>query len=200
MKSSALIGRSCQGRQVASEVTKCRNRRGHPKASQPTPSHPLSREAIGDDCLPAVHLSNFTRNPNIRDMNVSAQRCSANRRRQALIAVQLAEQSALNDILTSRIIVQRRWHRKSDMLDKRLNNTEPSPARRVLRLFGLDNGRGKESPTARSHQTKEPEERKHQFATWYIFAAFLGVMLIQNLWIQYAQVETIPYPIRAVAQ
>jgi hypothetical protein len=28
---------------------------------------------------------------------------------------------------------------------------------------------------------KEPEERKHQFATWYIFAAFLGVILIQFL-------------------
>jgi cell division protease FtsH len=79
------------------------------------------------------------------------------------------------------------------MLDKRLNNTEPSPARRVLRLFGLDNGRDKESLTARNHQPKEPEERKHQFATWYIFAAFLGVMLIQYLWIQYTQVETIPY-------
>src|ERR1700733_6379361 len=79
------------------------------------------------------------------------------------------------------------------MLDKRLNNTEPSPARRVLRLFGLDNGRDKESLTARNHQPKEPEERKHQFATWYIFAAFLGVMLIQYLWVQYTQIETIPY-------
>src|SRR5271166_546724 len=79
------------------------------------------------------------------------------------------------------------------MLDKRLNNTEPSPARRVLRLFGLDNGRDKESLTAKNHEPKEPEERKHQFATWYIFAAFLGVMLIQYLWIQYTQVETIPY-------
>jgi len=90
-------------------------------------------------------------------------------------------------------MVQRRWHRKSDMLDKRLNSTELSPARRVLRLFGLDNGRGKESSTERGYQPKEPEERKHQFATWYMFAAFLGVMLIQYLWIQYTQVETIPY-------
>jgi cell division protease FtsH len=81
----------------------------------------------------------------------------------------------------------------SNMLDKRLNDTEPSPARRVLRLFGLDSGRDKESLTAKNHQPKEPEERKHQFATWYIFAAFLGVMLIQYLWIQYTQVETIPY-------
>jgi len=79
------------------------------------------------------------------------------------------------------------------MLDKRLNNTEPSPARRVLRLFGLDNGRNRESLPAKNHQPKEPEERKHQFATWYIFAAFLGVMLIQYLWLQYTQVETIPY-------
>src|ERR1700730_10961646 len=40
---------------------------------------------------------------------------------------------------------------------------------------------------------KEPEERKHQFVTWYIFAAFLGVMLIQYLWLRFTQVETIPY-------
>ena len=38
-----------------------------------------------------------------------------------------------------------------------------------------------------------PEERKHQFATWYIFAAFLGVMLIQFLWLRFTQIETIPY-------
>jgi cell division protease FtsH len=40
---------------------------------------------------------------------------------------------------------------------------------------------------------KEPEERKHHFAVWYVFAAFLGVMLIQYLWLAYTQVETIPY-------
>ena len=40
------------------------------------------------------------------------------------------------------------------MLDKRLNNTEPSPARRVLRLFGLDNGRNKENLTARNQPAK----------------------------------------------
>ena len=79
------------------------------------------------------------------------------------------------------------------MLDKQANNAEPAPARRVLRLFGLDNGRNSESLPAKNHQPKEPEERKHQFATWYIFAAFLGVMLIQYLWLQYTQVETIPY-------
>ena len=73
------------------------------------------------------------------------------------------------------------------------NNTEPAPARRVLRFFGLDDGRNKESPTAKNRPPKEPEERKHQFAIWYIFAAFLGVMLIQYLWLQYTQIETIPY-------
>jgi len=40
---------------------------------------------------------------------------------------------------------------------------------------------------------KEPEERKHHFAVWYIFAAFLGVMLIQYVWLVYTQVETVPY-------
>jgi cell division protease FtsH len=79
------------------------------------------------------------------------------------------------------------------MLDNRLDNTEPSPVRRVLRFFGMDNGPNKESPAARNSPPKEPEERKHQFVTWYIFAAFLGVMLIQYLWLQYTQVETIPY-------
>ena len=79
------------------------------------------------------------------------------------------------------------------MLDKHANSAEPAPARRVLRLFGLDNGRNRESLPAKNQQPKEPEERKHQFATWYIFAAFLGVMLIQYLWLQYTQVETIPY-------
>ena len=38
-----------------------------------------------------------------------------------------------------------------------------------------------------------PEDRKHQFAIWYIFAAFLGLMLFQSLWLRYTQVETIPY-------
>jgi cell division protease FtsH len=72
-------------------------------------------------------------------------------------------------------------------------NTESKSAWRFLQFFGLENSR--ESPTAKkkNHRTKEPEERKHQFATWYILAAFLGVMLIQYLWLQYTQIETIPY-------
>src|SRR5215471_5042935 len=79
------------------------------------------------------------------------------------------------------------------MLDKRSKNTEPAPARRVLQFLGLDNVRPKTSPTEKNRPPKEPEERKHQFATWYFFAAFLGLMLIQYLWFQYRQVETIPY-------
>jgi hypothetical protein len=51
VKSSALIGRNCQGRRVASEVAKCRNGRGHPEGREPTPN---SREAISDGSLPTV--------------------------------------------------------------------------------------------------------------------------------------------------
>ena len=40
---------------------------------------------------------------------------------------------------------------------------------------------------------KAPQDRKHQFAIWYVFVAFLGVMLIQYVWLAYTQVETIPY-------
>jgi len=77
------------------------------------------------------------------------------------------------------------------MLDKPSSDSERATSWR--RLFGLDNSGKKDSSTAKSRPPREPEERKHQFAIWYIFAAFLGVMLIQYLWIQYTQVETIPY-------
>jgi cell division protease FtsH len=82
---------------------------------------------------------------------------------------------------------------ESDMLDKRPKNTEPAPARRVLHFLGLDSSRDKADPTPKRRPPNEPEERKHQFATWYVFAAFLGVLLIQYLWFQFSQVETIPY-------
>jgi cell division protease FtsH len=78
------------------------------------------------------------------------------------------------------------------MLDKRSPSPE-SPTWRVLRFFGIDNRRNKESPTASDRSPKEPEDRKHHYAIWYVFAAFLGVMLIQYFWLQYTQVETIPY-------
>jgi cell division protease FtsH len=79
------------------------------------------------------------------------------------------------------------------MLVKPPKNTESKPTWRFLQFFGLENSPESASAKAKNRPRKEPEERRHQFATWYIFAAFLGVMLIQYLWLQYTQVETIPY-------
>jgi cell division protease FtsH len=79
------------------------------------------------------------------------------------------------------------------MLVKPSKNTESKRAWRFLQFFGLENSRESASAKPKNRPTKEPEERKHQFATWYIFVAFLGWMLIQYLWLQYTQVETIPY-------
>jgi cell division protease FtsH len=79
------------------------------------------------------------------------------------------------------------------MLDKQSTSTESAPVWRILRFFGLDNRRDKDGPTADKRLPREPEDRKHQFAIWYFFAAFLGLMLIQYLWVQYAEIETIPY-------
>jgi cell division protease FtsH len=77
------------------------------------------------------------------------------------------------------------------MLD---NPIKSPPGRWFLNLLRYNAG---EDPRAdakpRSGQNKEPHERKQQFVTWYIFAAFLGVMLIQFLLERYGQVETIPY-------
>src|SRR5262250_1923094 len=79
------------------------------------------------------------------------------------------------------------------MLVKPPKSTESKPAWRFLQFFGLENSRESANAKAKNRATKEPEERKHQFATWYIFAAFLGVMLIQFLWLRSTQIETIPY-------
>ena len=83
------------------------------------------------------------------------------------------------------------------MLDQPSKDTEKSsPGWRFLKLLGYGDapsagpGKGK---TVSPRPKKEPEERKHQFAIWYIFAAFLGVMLVQSLWLRFTQVETIPY-------
>jgi len=78
------------------------------------------------------------------------------------------------------------------MLTKPMD-TAPALARRVLRFFGLDKEADRAGPRTTSRPPREPQERKHQFATWYVFAAFLGVMLVQYLWIQHTEVETIPY-------
>jgi hypothetical protein len=50
------------------------------------------------------------------------------------------------------------------MLDKQFIRTESVTAWRVLRFFGLDTRRNKESQTATNRSPKEPDERKHQFA------------------------------------
>jgi cell division protease FtsH len=78
------------------------------------------------------------------------------------------------------------------MLDKGPKDTKSTPTRGILQFLGFDNDPDKTKPTSRN-QPKEPEERKHQFATWYIFAAFLGLMLIQYAWLQYTRIETIAY-------
>src|SRR5271165_6697828 len=79
------------------------------------------------------------------------------------------------------------------MLDTPTKDMEPARGWRFPRFlrFGDDG-----DETARPKATKppkEPEDRKHHFAVWYVFAAFLGVMLIQYVWLVYTQVETIPY-------
>src|SRR5260221_3697321 len=73
-------------------------------------------------------------------------------------------------------------------------NMEPALGWRFLQFLGSGNNRDKAVEQPKSKKPpKEPEERKRQFATWYIFAAFLGVMLIQFLWLRVTQIETIPY-------
>jgi cell division protease FtsH len=84
---------------------------------------------------------------------------------------------------------------ETDMLDQRRDTENSTLGWRFLKLLGHGEapsagpGKGKTG----SRTPKEPEERKHQFATWYIFAAFLGVMLVQFLWLRFTQVDTIPY-------
>jgi len=39
----------------------------------------------------------------------------------------------------------------------------------------------------------EPDARKRQFLIWYVLAALMGVLLFQQFWTSYTQVETIPY-------
>src|ERR1700726_3209609 len=79
------------------------------------------------------------------------------------------------------------------MLDKPTKDMKPAPGWRFLQFLGLSDNRDAAVEPKAKKPPKEPEERKHQFATWYIFAAFLGVMLIQSLWLSFTQVDTIPY-------
>ena len=79
------------------------------------------------------------------------------------------------------------------MLDTPTKDMAPAPGWRFPRFlrFG-ENGDETARPKA-TKPPKEPEDRKHHFAVWYVFAAFLGVMLIQYVWLIYTQVETVPY-------
>ena len=82
------------------------------------------------------------------------------------------------------------------MLDQPSNDAGKSaPVWRFLKFLGYGESPGAEPSKgkSRSRTPREPEERKHHFATWYVFAAFLGVMLVQFLWLHFTQIETIPY-------
>src|ERR1043166_6751138 len=76
------------------------------------------------------------------------------------------------------------------MLDKPSKDMQSALPKRLRELLCYQDEPEQKGP---NRPRKEPEERKQQFATWYIFAAFLGVMLIQFLWLRFSQVETIPY-------
>jgi cell division protease FtsH len=84
---------------------------------------------------------------------------------------------------------------ETHMLDQPSKDKETStPGRRLLKLLGYGEASGAGPGKGKTgSRTKEPEERKHQFAIWYIFAAFLGLMLVQFLYQRFTQVDTIPY-------
>ena len=79
------------------------------------------------------------------------------------------------------------------MLDTPTKDMEPAPGWRFPRFLRFGDAGGETARPKATKPPKEPEERKHHFAIWYVFAAFLGVMLIQYVWLVYTQVETIPY-------
>src|SRR5580692_7752013 len=82
---------------------------------------------------------------------------------------------------------------ETDMLDQPSKHTEKSaPGWRFLKLLGYGEApsAGPSKGTTGSRTPKEPEERKHQFAIWYIFAAFLGLMLVQFLWLRFTRIDT----------
>src|ERR1700732_3708060 len=99
----------------------------------------------------------------------------------------------LRDRPASSIVMQLSPARETDMRDKPTKDMEPAPGWRFLQFFGFGDNRDKAVEPKAKKPPKEPEERKRQFGTWYIFAAFLGVMLIQFLWLRFTQIETIPY-------
>src|ERR1700747_3794624 len=70
---------------------------------------------------------------------------------------------------------------------------QPLLPKRLLELLGYQEKPEAQKGPGRNRRRREREERKQHFAAWYIFAAFLGVMFVQYLWLRYSQAETIPY-------
>jgi cell division protease FtsH len=65
------------------------------------------------------------------------------------------------------------------MLDKPTKDMEPARGWRFPRFPPFGENGDKTAQPKTTKPPREPEERKHHFAVWYVFAAFLGVMLIQ---------------------
>ena len=70
------------------------------------------------------------------------------------------------------------------MLDTPTKDMEPAPGWRFPRFLRFGDDGGETGGRKATKPPKEPEERKHHFAIWYVFAAFLGVMLIQYVWLR----------------
>ena len=79
------------------------------------------------------------------------------------------------------------------MLDKPTKDMDPARGWRFPRFLRFGDNGDKTAQPKTTKPPREPGERKHNFAVWYVFAAFLGVMLIQYVWLVYTQVQTIPY-------
>src|SRR5260370_42596800 len=97
----------------------------------------------------------------------------------------------MKKVPASSIVTQLRPTRETDMLDKPIKEKEPAPGWRFPQFLGFGDNRD-EAVEPKAKPPKEPEERKRQFAIWYVFAAFLGVMLNQFLWLRAPPIETIP--------
>jgi cell division protease FtsH len=79
------------------------------------------------------------------------------------------------------------------LLDKPTKDMDPARGWRFPRFLRFGDNGDKTAQPKTTKPPREPGERKHNFAVWYVFAAFLGVMLIQYVWLVYTQVQTIPY-------
>src|SRR5260370_39363587 len=87
-------------------------------------------------------------------------------------------------------VTQLRPAQETDMLDKPTKDMKPAPGWRFLQFLGLSDNRDAAVEPKAKKPPKEPEERKHPVATWYIFAAFLCAMLSPSLWLSFTPVHT----------